>query len=169
MISLYTVATLLDSVSAAAPALHRSVAQKVAFHTERIKSTFDGTLNSLNYAALLVSAADNDTYIFKNMLRQPDVKDFLQAMMQEMDAHEIRNHWTLTLRSDLPPGTKAILAIWLFKRKRFLDSRIQKYKAKICAYGGMQTWEQISMWMFTWSYHLVLYGGQFRFSYHQIE
>ena len=100
------------------------MAQNVAFHTERINSNFDGTLNSLNYATLLVSAADNDTYTFKNMLRQPDAKVFVQAMMQEMDAHETRNHWTLMLRSDLPPGAKTILFIWSFKRKRFPDGRI---------------------------------------------
>ena len=43
-------------------------------------------------------------------------------------------------REDLPIGAKTILAIWSFKRKRFPDGRIQKYKARICAHGGMQTW-----------------------------
>ena len=37
------------------------------------------------------------------------------------------------LRSDLPPGTKTILAIWYFKRKRYPDKRIQKYKVRIYA------------------------------------
>ena len=69
-----------------------SVAQKVAFHTEKIKANFDGTLNSLNYTALLCSAADNDTYTFKDMLRQPDAKDFIQAMMTELEANEVRDH-----------------------------------------------------------------------------
>ena len=44
------------------------------------------------------------------------------------------------LRSDLHSGAKTILAIWSFKRKRYPDGRIQKYKARICAHGGMQTW-----------------------------
>ena len=51
------------------------------------------------------------------MLHQPDTKEFVRAMMQEMDDHETRNHWKLMLRSNLPPGTKTILAIWSFKRK----------------------------------------------------
>ena len=33
---------------------------------------------------------------------------------------------------------KAILAIWAFKRKRFPDGRINKYKSRLCAHGGMQ-------------------------------
>ena len=43
-------------------------------------------------------------------------------------------------REDLPIGAKIILAIWSFKRKKFSDGRIQKYKARICAHGGLQTW-----------------------------
>ena len=42
-----------------------TMSQKVALHTERIKATFDGTLNSLNYAVNLSSSIDNDTYTFK--------------------------------------------------------------------------------------------------------
>ena len=74
------------------------------------------------------------------MLRQPVAKDFVQAMMTELEAHEVRDHWTIMLRSDLLPGTKIILAIWSYKRKRCPDGRILKYKAKICAHGGMQKW-----------------------------
>ena len=73
-------------------------------------------------------------------MQEKDKNNFITAMMKEMKDHEDRNHWTLMLRSDLPPGTKTILAIWSFKRKRFPDGRIQKYKARMCAHGGMQTW-----------------------------
>ena len=44
------------------------------------------------------------------------------------------------LRSDLPPGIKTVLVIWSFKRKRYPDGRIHKYKARVCAHGGIQTW-----------------------------
>ena len=32
------------------------------------------------------------------------------------------------------------MAIWSFKRKRFPDGTIMKYKARLCAHGGMQQW-----------------------------
>ena len=124
-------------IVAAVSALPTSIAQKMAYHTERIKYNFDGTLISLDYAALLCSAANNDT--FKDMLRQPDAKNFVQAMMDELKAHDVRNHWSLMLGSDLPAGTKKILSIWYFKRKRSPDVRILKYKARICTHGGIQT------------------------------
>ena len=36
--------------------------------------------------------------------------------------------------------SNTILAIWSFKRKRFLDGSLNKHKARLCAHGGMQQW-----------------------------
>ena len=38
--------------------------------------------------------------------------------------------------------TKTIMSIWSFKRKRYPDGTLNKYKARLCAHGGMQTWGQ---------------------------
>ena len=38
-----------------------------------------------------------------------------------------------------------ILAIWTFKRKRFLDGRLLKHKARLCSHLGVQKWG-ISYW-----------------------
>ena len=72
---LFTMFTLCTSsiITSSASALSTSVAHKMAYHAEKIKSNFDGTLNSLNYMAILSSASDNDTYTFNDMLHQPDV------------------------------------------------------------------------------------------------
>jgi hypothetical protein len=43
---------------------------------------------------------------------------------------------------DLPIGTKTIMAIWSFTRKRFPDGTLNKHKAQLCAHGGQQTWGQ---------------------------
>ena len=72
-----------------------------------------------------------------------DVKDFLyfiQAMVKEVDGHESCNHWSLIKRSSLPPRTKTIMYILLFKCKRFPDGQIMKHKARVCAHGGMKRW-----------------------------
>ena len=71
---LFTMFTLCTPsvIESLASTLPTTVAHKVAYHTEKIKSNFDGTLISLNYAALLSSTSDNDTYTFKDMLHQPD-------------------------------------------------------------------------------------------------
>ena len=101
---------------------------------------FDDTLNSLHPTALATEKEDNESYTFKQMLKQPDAADFFKATMKKETAdHENRDHWTVIPRSQKPPGVKTILAIWDFKRKRYPDGRINKHKARICAHGGMQT------------------------------
>jgi hypothetical protein len=42
----------------------------------------------------------------------------------------------------MPSDQKTIMSIWSFKRKRYPDGTLNKYKARICAHGGMQTWGQ---------------------------
>ena len=34
------------------------------------------------------------------------------------------------------------MAIWSFKRKRYLDGSLNKHKDRLCAHGGQQTWVQ---------------------------
>ena len=74
------------------------------------------------------------------MLKQPDRADFIKAMMTEIEEHERRKHWHLIKRSEIPKRKKTILSIWSFKRKRYPDGRIMKYKSRLCAHGGMQQW-----------------------------
>jgi hypothetical protein len=114
--------------------------QKVVLHSERINTHFDNTVNKIHHAALLVAAGDNDTYTLKDMLKQEDKADFVAAMVKEVVDHESRDHWTLMPRSAMPKGTKSILSIWSFKRKRYPDGRVLKHKARLCAHGGMQQW-----------------------------
>ena len=90
--------------------------------------------------AFMEEKENNDTYTYKEMLKQPDSTDFIQAMIKEVQDHEQRNHWTVIPRHQVPKGVKTILAIWSFKRKRFPDGRLNKHKARLCAHGGMQTW-----------------------------
>jgi hypothetical protein len=113
---------------------------KVVLHSQRVNTHFDGTLNAIHHAALTAAAGDNDTYTLKDVFKQDDKSEFIQAMMKEVNDHESRNHWTVLPRSSIPAGTKTILSIWSFKRKRYPDGRVLKHKARLCAHGGMQTW-----------------------------
>ncbi len=79
---------------------------------------------------------NNECYTFKEMLLQPDKREFLEAMLKETNEHESRGHWLVVLRSSMPEGTKPIQAIWSFKQKRFPDGTLNKHKARLCAHGG---------------------------------
>ena len=71
---------------------------------------------------------------------QDDNRDFVKTMLKEIHSHDDGKHWTMTERSKMPPGTKTVMSIWSFKRKRFPNGMLNKHKARICAHGGMQTW-----------------------------
>ena len=109
-----------------------------SFHSAN--QNFDNTLNNLHPMALLAEKQDNESYTFREMLKQSDAAEFIKAMMKESSDHESRGHWTVIPRHKKPPDVKTILAIWAFKRKRYPDGRINKWKARLCAHGGMQTY-----------------------------
>jgi hypothetical protein len=107
----------------------------------RVNSLYDGTINCFSTLAQS-STASNETFNYKQALQEPDYHEFVKAMVNEVGDHESRDHWTLTKRCDLPLGTKTIMSIWSFKRKRYPDGTLNKHKARLCAHGGMQTWGQ---------------------------
>ena len=118
----------------------RTTIATVCNHFETVNNHLDGTINSVHHAFMAANAGDNDVYTLKQMLQQEDKNDFIQAMVSEIDDHCKRDHWTVVPRSEIPKGTKTILSVWPFKRKRYPDGRIIKHKARLNAHGGMQTW-----------------------------
>ncbi len=104
----------------------------------QVNSLYDGTINCFSTLAQS-SLASNETFHYREALQQSDRIEFIKAMMHEVDDHETQKHWTLMKRSDLPLGTKTIMAIWSFKCKRYPDGMLNKHKAHLCAHGAMQT------------------------------
>ena len=73
--------------------LHSSAEQLVfttvnSFHSAN--QLFDDTLNSLDPMALVTQKEDNESYTFRQMLKQPDAAEFINAMLKETDDHESR-------------------------------------------------------------------------------
>ena len=105
-----------------------------------INTNFDGSLNVLHHMVMAASKANNESYTFREMLKQDDASEFIKAMEKESYDHASRGHWEIVKRSEIPSGTKTIQAIWSFKHKRFPDGSLNKHKARLCADCGMQQW-----------------------------
>ena len=59
-------------------------------------------------------------------------------MLKDISDHEKRKHWKLVHQSETKGG-KMVIAIWSFRQKRDnIIGKVTKYKAIICAHGGMQ-------------------------------
>ena len=68
----------------------------------------------------------------------------MEFMCQEIDSRELRDHWTSMKRTELC-NTKTIFAICVFNMKRYPFGDVDKYKARICAHGGIQQW-RVNYW-----------------------
>jgi hypothetical protein len=116
-------------------------------------SNSDGTPNSpIHYA---FAAAHEDTSHYGQMLQAPDRDKFETDMQREVaDLLESRSV-TIVRRDSMPNDSKAVPAIWSFRRKRAPDWTITKLKARLCPNGGKQI-EGINFWatyapVVTWS------------------
>jgi len=109
-------------------------------HSLTVSMLVDKSFNSFPLFALAAEAEQNEVFTYKEAMKQDDNRDFIKAMIKEINDHEQRNHWTMIPRSSLPANVKTILSIWSFKRKRHPDGRLMKHKARICAHGGMPRW-----------------------------
>eukprot|EP00957_Ditylum_brightwellii_P034600 2623672-Ditylum_brightwellii.AAC.1 len=74
----------------------------VIYHTEVATALFDDTIDSFSPMTFAANQQQNETYTYKDMLRQPDRKEFVTTMLGEIAVHEGSNHWSLVKRSDVP-------------------------------------------------------------------
>ena len=114
---------------------------RIANDFEQINGIFADTINAFCHQ-IYAYTTSNESFTYLQMLCKADHTKFFEAIKIEIDDHETRHHWDLILHADLPPGEKTIMAIWLFKRKRFPDGTLNKHKARLCAHSGQQTWGQ---------------------------
>jgi len=108
------------------------------------------------------ATADPDTMYLHEARRQPDWKQFQEAMEKEMRAHMENKHFSIVKRSSVPEGTPVMPAVWALRRKRRIDTRkVYKHKARINLDGsrqikGLNYWETYSP-VATWaSIRLIL-------------
>ena len=118
----------------------KAMITRVYFYAYNINSLIDGTINKVKHIALMAESATNDKYTLTEMFKQEDVREFVQAMVKEVCDHKDREHWELFGRKFMPAGSKTIMAVWSFKKKRYPDGRVLKHKTRLCAHGGMQRW-----------------------------
>ena len=82
-----------------------------------------------------------DFMYFQQALRQPDVKEFVQAVVKEVNGHVDSNNWTLKKRNEVPDDAQIVPSVWSMRRKRDLTSnQIKSHKARLNLHGGKQVY-----------------------------
>jgi hypothetical protein len=97
----------------------------------------------LAYAA----SADPDTMYLHEALKQPDRKQFLEAMVKEVEAQTANGNWKIVRKDEVPEDAAILPAVWAMKRKRKIATReVYKWKARLNIDGskqvkGLNYWE----------------------------
>jgi hypothetical protein len=100
-----------------------STVSKAIDSYHRVNTLYNGTINCF-LALAQSSIALNETFNYNQALKQADFCKFIQAMIDEVNDHEVRGHRTLIKCCHLPQGTKTIMSIWSIKRKWYPDGTL---------------------------------------------
>ena len=82
--------------------------------------------------------ADPDTLMYHEAMASTDAAAFREAMAKEINTLAGIPTWIIVPRSQVKEGAKIVPSTWTFKRKRYPDGRIRKYKARFCVRGDLQ-------------------------------
>jgi Reverse transcriptase (RNA-dependent DNA polymerase) len=114
-----------------------------------------------SYAA----SSDPDVLYLKDAMKADDSEQFVKAMQDEVQAHVQNNNWILVHKSKVPANRKILPAVWVFRRKRDIATRIvKKWKARLNLHGGKQvkgldyweTYAPVALWP---SIRLIMYAA----------
>jgi len=108
-----------------------------------LQNNTDGTPNSVHHYAF--AAANDDSLHYGQMRKAPDRENFEQDMQREVADLLASKSVTIVRRDSMPSDSKAVPAIWSFRRKQAPDWTITKWKARLCPHGGKQI-EGINFW-----------------------
>jgi hypothetical protein len=80
-----------------------------------------------------------DIMYLHQVLRQPDSREFVEAVFKELNSHINNNHWKLIPRTEVPEGMEVIPSVWAMRRKRDLTSgKVTKHKGRLNFHDGKQ-------------------------------
>jgi hypothetical protein len=63
-----------------------------------------------------------DIMYLNQALQQSDAKEFVEAVVKEVNGHMDCNNWTLKKQSKVPDDTQIIPSVWSMRRKRNLTT-----------------------------------------------
>jgi len=80
-----------------------------------------------------------DIMYLQQALRQHDAKEFVQAVVKEINGHVDCDNWTLKKRSEVPDDVQIVPSVWSMQCKRDLTTNeIKSHKTRLNLHGGKQ-------------------------------
>jgi hypothetical protein len=82
-----------------------------------------------------------DIMYLNQALQQSDAKEFVQAVVKEVNGHVDCNNWTLKKQSEVPEDAQIVPSVWSMRRKRDLaTNQVKSHKARLNLHGRKQVY-----------------------------
>ena len=93
----------------------------------------------IDVVTAMSSSADPDTMYYHEAMKQPDRKQFVEAVKKEFGTMVDNGLVEIVPKSEMPEGANLFPAVWAMKRKRrVLTGEVYKYKARMNLDGSKQ-------------------------------
>ena len=76
------------------------------FH--EVNELYDGTLDEVHHLLYTTNISSNESFTFRNAMKQDDKLDFVDAMEKEVSDHKQGGHWSIVHRDTLPNTARPI-------------------------------------------------------------
>jgi hypothetical protein len=125
--------------------------------------------------AFLVEMIGDIMYLHQ-ALCQPDAREFVEAVIKEVNGHIDNDHWKLIPCTEVPEGTEVVPSVWAMQNKQDLTmGRVTKHKARLNLQGGKQvfgtiyyeTYAPVVTWFANWLF--IVFGILFNWALHQVN
>jgi hypothetical protein len=82
-----------------------------------------------------------DIMYLQQVLKQPDAKEFVQAVIKEVNEHVDSNNWMLQKQSNVPEDVQIVPSVWPLQCKRNLTTnKVKSHKARLNLHGRKQVY-----------------------------
>ena len=93
----------------------------------------------MRHPVSFLAEMSGDIMYFAQAIKQPDRKQFVEAIVKEVNGHVENRNWELIKRSNVPVGKPIQQSVWPMRCKHNPTSgEIVKHKARLNLHGGMQ-------------------------------
>jgi hypothetical protein len=120
--------------------MHYMASQAVCEHD--YNHLHDSHLNlqdRMRHSIAFLAEMMGDVMYLHQALRQPDSKEFVEAVIKKVIGHVDNNHWKLIPHTEVPEGTEVVPSVWALQHKRDLTTgKVTKHKARLNLHGGKQ-------------------------------
>jgi hypothetical protein len=157
--------------------MHYMASQAVCEHDyDRLHDSHLDLQDRMRHPIAFLAEIMGDVMYLHQALRQPDSKEFVEAVIKEVNGHIDNDHWKLIPCTEVPEGTEVVPSVWAMQRKRELTTgKVAKQKARLNLHGRKQefgtNYYAIYVPVVTWFaiQFLIVFGILFDWALRQVE